>query len=663
KYPLSYETYLNKVEGCWLGKSLAGVIGAPFEGQKIFEELKPEQLWPKVIFPNDDLDIQIIWLEMMEEIGTDFTSIDLANFWLDRCWYSFAEYGYFTNNYQRGIDPPLSGVFNNNFFKESEGCPIRAEIWAMVCPGNPKMAAEFAKLDGQQDHTDNSVWAEMFWAAANAQAFVTEDVEEIVNAGLSVIPEDSDIAQIVYDVFMVLENCDTLKKMWLTLIRTWGDRDCSKSKLNFAFSLLSLLYGEMDFKKTMACACSLTWDTDCTAGTACSLLGTIIGADKFPSDWLDKLGKDLTCDVNAHRHKGVPIHDFAKDTCLVGIENMINKNYSIDILDIPEEIYEKACDNYYSRREKKPLEISVSYEIADNVPALIEGKASCELVIKNSSNRLISGLAKLEADDEENLSVTFMENNSESIEFEVDANSEERLPVFASVNDDQNIIWQKNLVTATIETEEENYEKIFGFAGSNHWTVYGPYWETFDKTKYSESPYRNADLSNNWHPCHKGEGFMMFHQYVDINTEYLDEATLLKEEIEEEFPFKVECPEFLMTNEDISHHMGETCYYFTRTIVAEEDYDAKLHVGCSGPFVIYVNGQEVMRNNYTGTWSPDDNYAPFDMKEGEEYRIVVKALQITDEFKFSFDLNIRDYPESKEYGKSIFLDNYGDKTE
>ncbi|MBQ7257964.1 MAG: ADP-ribosylglycohydrolase family protein [Abditibacteriota bacterium] len=658
---ISYDEYVNKIEGCWLGKSLGGVIGAPFEGQKIFEELSPDKIWPKIIYPNDDLDIQIIWLEMMEEIGCDFTSIDIANYWRDRCWYSFAEYGYFLNNYQRGIDPPLSGRFNNSFFFESEGCPIRAEVWGVVCPGNPELAAEFAKMDGEQDHIDNSVWAEMFWAACNAEAFVSDDFEEIINAGLNLIPEECDIRQIAYDTFNIYTNSESLKEMWLTLIRMWGDRDCSKAKLNFAFTLLSLLYGEFDFKKTIACATSLTWDTDCTAGTACALLGTMLGAKNLPKDWLKKLGKTLTCDVNTHKHKNQLIHDFAVDTALVGIENMINKNSKIDIFDIPKEVYELASVRYYSREPKKSLEISVSYELVDNIPAYVDGEAACELVLTNTSLRNISGVVRLKPEKKKNIDVIFGENLTDSIEFEVEAGSSSRIVVYSKIKDDAKVAWQKNLITATVETEEETYTKVFGFAGSNHFMVYGPYWGVFDKKRFKENPYRSKDLSQNCHPIVNGEGFMMFHQYVDLNEEYLDEKALLKGEIDEEYPYEVECPEFTMTEKDISNHMGESCYYFTRTIVPCENYKAKLHVGFSGPFVIWLDGKEILRSDRVGTWSPDDHYYPIDLKKNKEYRFVIKALQMADEFRFSFDLNIRDYPESKNYGKSIFLDNYGDK--
>jgi len=657
KHTLDYNVYLDKVEGCWLGKSIAGVIGAPFEAQKIFEELKPENLWPKKIYPNDDLDIQIIWLEMMEEVGTNVTHEKLVEFWRDRCWYNFAEYGYFLYNAQRGIDPPLSGHFNNSYFRESEGCPIRAEVWGMVAPGNSELAASYAKLDGTLDHIENSVYAEMFWAAANAQAFITDNLEEIINAGLSVIPEDCDITKIVYDVFLVIDTCETLKEMWLTLIRIWGDRDSSKSKINFAFSLLPLLYGELDFKKTMTCACDLTFDTDCTAGTACSLLGTIIGAKAFPEDWLDQLGKELTCDVNAHRHQGVLISEFAENTCKVGVEGMLNKNNKIDIIDIPEGIYELAAERYYSRETEKDLEISISYEVADNNPAIINGVGSCEVVIKNNSFKAISGLLKLESLDEVALKIIANETLDAEVEFEVEANSTEKLLINAILDDNAEVLWSKNLIKATISTDDDVYEKIFGFVGANLWTVYGPYWDAYDKSKYDINPYRNEEI--NEHPNNVGSGRMMFHQFVDINEKYLDEDTLLDEDIIEEFPFNIELAEDVITNEDISHHMGESCYYFTRTFVSSETRDVEILVGATGPFIMWINGKEVMKSDIIGGWCPQDFSAKFDVLEDQEYRLVVKAVQITDEFKFSLNFVMNPNPESKEYGKSWILDTFG----
>lgn len=99
------------------------------------------------------------------------------------------------HNVQRGILPPLSGSWNNEFFRESEGCPIRSDIWGLVSPGNPQLAAEFARMDGELDHCGFSVEAEMFFAAMTAQALVADTREEIFEAGLSVLPENSRVRQ------------------------------------------------------------------------------------------------------------------------------------------------------------------------------------------------------------------------------------------------------------------------------------------------------------------------------------------------------------------------------------------------------------------------------------------------------------------------------------
>ena len=61
---LSYSTYLDKVYGCFLGKTVIGTLGAPYEGIKMPLELpfKPEMV--NTMLPNDDLDLQVLWQDM-----------------------------------------------------------------------------------------------------------------------------------------------------------------------------------------------------------------------------------------------------------------------------------------------------------------------------------------------------------------------------------------------------------------------------------------------------------------------------------------------------------------------------------------------------------------------------------------------------------------------
>ena len=57
-------SFESAVRGCWLGKNIGGTLGAPFEGK---EEMQDVQFYvQKDLFgntePNDDLDLQLLWL-------------------------------------------------------------------------------------------------------------------------------------------------------------------------------------------------------------------------------------------------------------------------------------------------------------------------------------------------------------------------------------------------------------------------------------------------------------------------------------------------------------------------------------------------------------------------------------------------------------------------
>ena len=113
---LNYETYLDKIYGCFLGKTVIGTLGAPYEGIKMPLELpfKPEMI--NTMLPNDDLDLQVLWLDVAEKYGPDFTSDQLLDRFVNFCDYSPGEYGIMRKNYMRGVHAPVSGSFCNDFY-------------------------------------------------------------------------------------------------------------------------------------------------------------------------------------------------------------------------------------------------------------------------------------------------------------------------------------------------------------------------------------------------------------------------------------------------------------------------------------------------------------------------------------------------------------------
>ena len=106
---ITYHDYYDRVYGCFLGKCIGGTAGGPAEGRKELLDYPLDEAILHTALPNDDLDLQILWLEVIEEKGLFFTARDLAQSFYDNVPYGPGEYAYFKKNFGRGIMPPVSG--------------------------------------------------------------------------------------------------------------------------------------------------------------------------------------------------------------------------------------------------------------------------------------------------------------------------------------------------------------------------------------------------------------------------------------------------------------------------------------------------------------------------------------------------------------------------
>jgi len=64
---ISYEQYLDKIWGGWVGKCAGGILGAPIEGFKCFHSIQFSEELFKTNYPNDDLDLQVLWLDLVKK--------------------------------------------------------------------------------------------------------------------------------------------------------------------------------------------------------------------------------------------------------------------------------------------------------------------------------------------------------------------------------------------------------------------------------------------------------------------------------------------------------------------------------------------------------------------------------------------------------------------
>jgi ADP-ribosylglycohydrolase. len=311
---LNRAEYRNKVLGCWLGKNIGGTIGAPFEWMRQVNDVSfytQEQLNGQPM-PNDDLDIQLLWLCALEEKGTDVSAHRLAEYWVTYVTPHWSEYGTGKINMRQGLPPPLSGTFRNDF-KDSCGAYIRSEIWACIAPGAPALAAKYAYEDAILDHGNGEgVHAEVFMAALESAAFVTPSLRDCVAIALSYIPADCGVARAVRTTLKCFDSQMPWREMRDEVLRLhrgrlagWqvSDEDCAKGfdtgKLgydvpsNIAFTLAGLLYGGDDFGAVQCVCVNCGEDTDCTAATAGSVWGILHGAGAIPQKWIDPIGRGI----------------------------------------------------------------------------------------------------------------------------------------------------------------------------------------------------------------------------------------------------------------------------------------------------------------------------------------------------------------------------------
>jgi len=269
-------------------------LGTPFEGRRELLDIPGFTSEPGKPLPNDDLDLQLIWLTAMEEYGPfGVNERILGEYWLNYIPPHWNEYGLGKSNMKAGLPPPLSGD-HENVWKHSNGAWIRSEIWACCMPGRPDLVTKYAYYDACVDHgTGEGTYAELFTATLESAAFVESDRIKLIEIGLSYIPEDCRVARSVRMVLDCYKSGKDWKDTRAQVLDDSEDLGWFQAPANVAFTMIGWLYGEGDYKKSLLIAINCGDDTDCTGATLGSIMGIIGGYDCIPKDWIAYVGDDI----------------------------------------------------------------------------------------------------------------------------------------------------------------------------------------------------------------------------------------------------------------------------------------------------------------------------------------------------------------------------------
>jgi ADP-ribosylglycohydrolase len=295
KVLLNEADFLDRVTACWLGKNIGGTLGMPFEGKQEPQDVSFYiNLKPGEPAPNDDLDLQLLWLKAMEDHGGLVDARILGDYWTKYVIVDWNEYGVGIKNMKLGLLPPLSGHYDNAKWRTSNGAWIRSEIWACLAPGCPGIAARLAREDACVDHgAAEGTLAEIFTAAVESAAFVERDRDQLIAIGLSMIPEDSGLARAIRAAIDAKKAGRNWRAAREEVIKASQETGWFQAPRDVGFTIIGWLYGDGDFGKSISIATDCGDDTDCQPATLGAILGILNGTKGIPEKWSQPIGRGI----------------------------------------------------------------------------------------------------------------------------------------------------------------------------------------------------------------------------------------------------------------------------------------------------------------------------------------------------------------------------------
>ena len=295
--------YLERAYAGVLGKLIGVYLGRPFEGwtyQRIMRELGPieyyvhDKLDCPLVVTDDDIAGTFTFIRALEDHGAraDISAAEIGETWLNYIvehrsilWWGGA--GNSTEhtawlNLKRGLRAPESGSIarNGRAVAEQIGAQIFIDGWAIVAPGQPALAARLAEQAARVSHDGAAVDAAKLWAAMEAEAFVSRDIDRLFDVGLAQISKDSAIAALIADVRAWRRQYSDWRETRQRIEERYGyDKYPGNCHVvpNHAIMVMAALYAPDDFSKAQTIICTSGWDTDCNAGNIGCLLGIMLG--------------------------------------------------------------------------------------------------------------------------------------------------------------------------------------------------------------------------------------------------------------------------------------------------------------------------------------------------------------------------------------------------
>jgi hypothetical protein len=370
---LSKQQLKDKIKGGWAGQVMGVTYGGPTEFKymgSIIQDYVPVP-WDETRYQYwytqspglyDDIYMDLTFVGVFEKEGLDapagshalaFANAEYA------LWHANQAARY---NILNGMLPPQSGHWKNNPHADDIDFQIESDFAGLMCPGMINSATAVCDKIGHIMNYGDGWYGGVFVASMYTLAFVSDDRLWIVKEALRTLPGESDFYKCIQDVISWHEKYPgDWMQTWFEVQKKWtSEVGCPvgvfnvfdiDAKLNAAYIVIGLLYGNGDFTKTIDISTRCGQDSDCNPSNAAGILGTIIGYSNIPDYWKQGLDKVEDMDFKYTDISLTEAYEMSYHQALQMIER--NKGSILEdsvmiAFQTPEKVrYEKSFEDHY----------------------------------------------------------------------------------------------------------------------------------------------------------------------------------------------------------------------------------------------------------------------------------------------------------------------------
>ncbi len=396
-------TLQDKIKGGWAGQTIGVTYGGPvefrFQGSMI-NDYQPI-VWydgyiKKTMLENpglyDDLYMDLTFVDVFEKKGIDAADEEHAKAYANAgyvLWHANQAGRY---NILNGIKAPQSGHWLNNPHADDIDFQIEADFSGLMSPGMPNTAARIGDGIGHIMNYGDGWYGGVYIGAMYSLAFTSTDINFVVREALKTIPTQSTFYQCMADVIAWHDRYPAdWKQTWFEIQKKWSDENgCPDgvfsafnidAKINSAYIVLGLLYGNGDFTRTLEITARAGQDADCNPSSAGGILGTMLGYEKIPPFW--KMGLKEAEDID-FKYTTMSLNDVYGMSYKHALQ-VIEKNHgkitgsTISIeTELPQAVRLEQSFEGHRPVEKRPVDKTLVEEYAfefDGIGFVIRGEA------------------------------------------------------------------------------------------------------------------------------------------------------------------------------------------------------------------------------------------------------------------------------------------------